>query len=223
MAITNSIFADMAKNSILLISLHGVRTVLEKQLELKDIQITTDETVKREIERKSGAQGEGVRFPYAYLSMSELIGVKDQTNNRVMQKIGMPGRGGAQRATTRKGYLFPINVGIELKYIDDKPERAILMAETLVILSQIGGLSFEIKISEDIVFDVRIEVPENMSIPLADTGNTQSPSAIEVSAQLIIHTYSGFFRNVAAVNSGNPIIDMQIEMKDDVDLRRSQT
>lgn len=221
MANTSSLFSDLAKNSILLISLHGVRTVLEKQLELKDIQISTDETVKREIERKVG-QNQKVDFPYAYLSMSELIGVKDQGNNRTMQRLGIASRGGAQRATSRKGYLFPINVGLELKYIDDKPERAILMAETLVILSQIGGLSFDIKVSDDIEFDVRIEIPENLAIPLADTGNTQSPSAIELSAQLVIHTYSGFFRNVAAVNSGNPIIDMQIQMKDDVDLRRSE-
>lgn len=220
MALTDNLFNDLSKNSLLLISLHGVRTVLEKQLGLKDIQISTDETVKRELERKAQNREE-IRFPYAYISLSEMIGVKDQNSNRNIQRLGIQSLSGAMKATSRKGFLFPINVGMELKYLTDKPEQAILMAETFVILSQIGGLSFRLTVSEDISFDVRIEVPENMSIPLADTSNTQSPSAIELSVQLVIHTYSGFFRNVAAVNSGNPIIDMQIEMKDDVDLSRS--
>lgn len=219
MALTENLFNDLAKNSLLLISLHGVRTVLEKQLGLKDIQISTDETVKREIERKA-SNHEDIKFPYAYISLSEIIGVKDQNSNRNIQRLGIPSRSGAMKATTRKGYLFPINVGMELKYIDDKPERAMVMAETFVILSMIGGLSFRLTVSEDISFDVRIEVPENLSIPLADTSSTQSPSGIELSAQLVIHTYSGFFRNVAAVNSGNPILDMQIEMNDDIDLSR---
>jgi hypothetical protein len=220
MALNNSLFEELAKKSILLLSLHGVRNVLEKQLEVKNMLIATDETIKREIDRLAGQQ-QKPQFPYAYLSMSELIGVKDQNNNRVMQRLGLhAGTDGATKATARKAFMFPVNIGIEFKYIDDKPERAMIMAESLVLLSQIGGLSFEIKLTDKIRFDVRIEVPENTSIPLADTSNTQSPSGVELSAQLIIHTYSGFFRDVAAVNQGNPLLNMEIIMKDDTDIRR---
>lgn len=216
MAITDTLFKELAKNSVLLLSLHGVRTVLERELGIKNLQISADETIKAEIERKVQQHGK-VDYPYAFMSMSELIGVRDQSNNKHAQRFGIRmGAAGATLATSRKAFLFPINIGLELRYIDDDPMRAMVMAETMVILSMIGGLTFNLKLSEAINFDVRVEIPETVPIPLASTTNTEAPGGIEVTLSLIIHTFSGFFKEVSAVNSSSPTISMEIEMEDEI-------
>jgi hypothetical protein len=220
MAITDTLFKELAKNSVLLLSLHGVRTVLERELGIKNLQISMDETVKAEIERKS-KQHEGARYPYSWLSMSELIGVKDQSNNKHAQRRGLRLGGGidmaagATKYTSRKAYLFPINVGMTMKYVDDDPVRAMVMAESMVILSMLGGLTFSLTLSETLSFDVRVEIPESVPIPLATNTSTESPGGIEVELSLIIHTYSGFFKNVEAVTSDRPTVNMTIELEDE--------
>jgi hypothetical protein len=211
MAISNSLFSELARNSILLISLHGVRTVLERELEIKNIMIATNDAIKRELMRKDETQ-----YPYSYLNMSELIGIRDQQSNKVMQRFGIrAGMNGATRATSRKAFMFPINVGMELKYIDSDPLRIITMAESLVLLSIIGGLQFEIGLSDGIRFLVRVEIPESTSIPISSGESTESPGGSEITLSLIIHTYAGFFRDVSAVNSSSPTIDMQIILNGD--------
>ena len=217
MAITDTVFKELAKNSVLLLSLHGVRTVLERELGIKNLNISMDETVKAEIERKA-KQHEGARYPYAWLSMSELIGKRDQSNNKHAQRMGLRIGGGIDMAagstkyTSRKAYLFPIEVGMSLKYVDDDPARAMVMAESMVILSMIGGLNFSLTLSETLNFDVRVEIPETVPIPLSSTTNAEAPGGIEVELSLIIHTYSGFFKNVEAVTSDRPTLQMTIDL-----------
>jgi hypothetical protein len=61
---------------------------------------------------------------------------------------------------------------------------------------------------------VRVEIPETVSIPLSSTTNTEAPGGIEVELSLIIHTYSGFFKNVEAVAYDRPTVAMTIELED---------
>lgn len=219
MAITDTVFKELAKNSVLLLSLHGVRTVLERELGLDNLHISMDETVKAEIER-AAKQHEGARFPYSHMSMSELIGVRDQSNNKHAQRHGIRlGAGedmaaGATKYTSRKAYLFPINVGMSLKYTDDDPVRCMVMAESMVILSMIGGLSFSLTLSETLNFDVRVEIPESIPVPISSVNSPESPGAMEVELSLVIHTYSGFFKNVEAVTSDRATVNMTIELED---------
>lgn len=206
--ITGSLVNELSRTSILMMSLHGVRTVLERELEIKNLTISTSDSVKRELDRKGQTN-----YPYGYLSLSELIGIKDQMANRYVQKFGIPaGLRSATRATARKAYMFPINIGLDLKYIDSNVQRTLLMAESMVILSMIGGLQFEVQLSDAIRFTVRIEVPENTAIPVASTSSTESPDASEITLSLVVHTFAGFFRDTPAVNADRPIINMNIIM-----------
>lgn len=216
MAMTDNIFRELAKNSLMLISLHGVRTVLERELGIKDLQITMDETAKAEIER--AAKQKSVAYPYAYMSMSELTGVRDQSNNKYAQRYGTRmqagGDGQSTRATSRKAFMFPINVGLDLKYIHDDPTQAMLMAEAFVILSMIGGVTFNIDLGGGVNFDVRIEIPESVTIPIASINAPEAPGGFEVSMSLIIHTFSGFFKEVAAVNNDHATLNVEIMLED---------
>jgi hypothetical protein len=212
MALSNSILRELRKNSIMLTSLHGVRTVLERELELKNLMIAYDETIKQQLQRKGN-----VEYPYSYLSLSELVGIKDRTNTHAIKHHGFRlGTFGATRATSRKAYLFPVTLGVTLRYLDNDPYRVMLLAEAIAILSQIHGISFEMKFTEDFSIMVKIEIPDTTPIPIADTGNTQEPAGMDVSVSLVIHTYAGFFKDVSAVNSDSPIANFEIIMKDEL-------
>jgi hypothetical protein len=206
MAITESIIAELQNSSILTASLHGVRTVLERELNLKNLLIATDDTIINELKRK-GHTG----YPTSYLSINELIGVKDQNHNRYAQRFGVQmGVSGATKATSAKGHMFAINVGMELKYIDNDPMRLIVMAEALAILSMIGGMVFSMSVN-GLEIQVRVEIPENTAIPLASAEATADPDGSEISVNLVVHTYAGFFKDVSAVQSGNPVIDYTLK------------
>jgi hypothetical protein len=209
MSLSNSVVAEVAKNSILLISLHGVRTVLERELEIKNVLISSDESVKQQMKNR----GE-TTYPYSYMSLSELSGVRDNVPTRTMQRFGARvGNYGATKATSRKAFMFPVTLGLDFKYVDNDPYRVITMAESLVILSQLSGFNFNMKFSDSFMLNIRLEVPESTTIPIADSNSSNEPGGMEVSLSLIVHTYAGFFREVSSVNSGNPIINYTIEMQ----------
>lgn len=211
MSISDSLLKTISKSSLMLMSLHGVRTAFERELELKNMVISTSDTVKRELQRKGTTA-----YPYSYLSMSELIGIRDQGSNKFVQRHGIRmAADGATRSTSRKAFLFPINVGMELKYIDSDPTRCFLMAESMVILSMLGGLQFELLIGDTVRFLVRVEIPETTAIPITSYSSAESPDASEISLSLVIHTYAGFLKDVSAVNSGKPTLNINILMDGD--------
>ena len=198
MAITDNILGELQSNSILATSLHGVRTLLERELGLKNLLLATDDTIMGEFTRKAEQL-----YPHSYLVINELIGVTDQIHTRYVQRQGVTsGLGGATKATTQKAYMFPINVGVELKYQDNDMHRVMAIAEALVIFSMIGGLSFTLTVS-GIEYIVRIEIPLSTSIPIGSAESANDPSATEVSVSMVIHTHAGFFRDVSAVQSGS--------------------
>lgn len=204
-----SIYEEVHSNSLLTLSLHGVRSVLEAELGVSPIIIATDETVKSEYMRR-----EHTTFPYAHLQINEIMGVRDQSSNRIMQRQGFyAGLNGATSATTRKGYMFPVTVGMSLKYEHGDPYAYIPLAETLSILSVVGGLTFAVTLNGDFAFHVRIEIAEQTAISLASTTSAETPGGTEIEASLIIHTFAGFFRDVAAVNSDRPTVSMEISLK----------
>lgn len=212
----DTLFKELAKNSVMLLSMHGVRTVLERELGIKELKLSMDETVRAEIERDHTAH-EKAKYPYAYMAVSELMGVRDQGNNKYSQRMGVrmmgqAGADGATRATSRKAHLFPINLSLDLKYVHDDPLKILLMGEAFTILSVCGGLSFNLQLNEGYNFDVRIEIPESTTIPIASTTDTSNPGGFELSMSLIVHTYSGFFHDASAVNSGSANINFEIDV-----------
>lgn len=201
-----NLFQEIKNNGLMTLALHGVRTVLENELGITPILIATEDTIKAEYKRRGHAE-----YPYAHIELNEVMGVRDQTSNRTMQRLGARvGLNGATHATTRRAYLFPITIGVALKYCSSDPLDYITMAETLAVLSMLGGISFTMRLNEDFDFQVRIEFPDSESIPIASREDAQTPGGVEIECALIVHTVVGFFRDIAAVNSDRPIVDYQI-------------
>ena len=189
-----------------------MRTVLERELGLENVLIASDEMVKVEIANKKMDPEYNVAFPYSYISLSEIQGVKDQANNKIIRKVGYDvGFDAVTKATTRKAYIFPVTISLDFKYVDNDPYRCLRICEALVILSQMDAIYYDIVLSEQFRFHCRLELPDTEPIPLADTQNAQAPSGMEVSATFILHTFCGIFRDVAAVSSDTPKYSLKIE------------
>ncbi len=213
MAKPTTVLDELNESSLFLSSLYGVRTVFERELGIKNMLIATDEMIKARIDQRV-KQNQLPEFPYAYLVLNEVQAVKELQPNKVVKRLGYRmGTTDASRATSSKGYIFPVKASLELKYTDSDPLRVIKVAEALMILGQIGALFFELRVGDDVEamqLSVRMEIPESVSIPLADTGNTTAPGAMEVSLSFVMNAYAGFFRDVSAVNSTSPIVTTTI-------------
>lgn len=205
----SELLKDLENNSLLLASLSGLRSILEKELSIKNIEIATDDMVKAAL----AAKGK-VEYPYAYISLTELSGVRDIVPNKNVRRLGYSmGTFNSTKSTTQKAYLFPVTIAVDLKYVDSDPYRCLRMVEALVILSQIDALYYDIVLNDDYKYHNRVEIPENTSIPLADTNNPQTPGGMEVSVSLILHTYCGFIRDVAAVQRDKPSINFTFSVE----------
>ena len=197
-----SVFEELKKENLLQYALQGARAVLEQQLGLKDLVITTSETYKQELVRRAGSK-ENIRYPLNYLAFNAISGLKDRQNNVAMSKIGVTVTD-PSRSMAKKAYVFPITVGLELHYIDSDPMKLIWMAQMLAILSVTSGCKFVIYVGYIFEYHVFLEVPTDTSIPIQEEQSNTTPGASELVANLIMHTQVGFFRDVASLN-GKPL------------------
>ncbi len=193
---------ELAKNSLLLTALHGVKQVFQRETGVKRILLSTDDKIKAQMENNGDD-----KYPYAWLVPSDAQAVRDMVNNRATQRTGMRmGTYGATRNTASTAFLFPAKLGFELKYTHHDAKALYHMVETFLILSAMANLNFDIKFANQMVLNTRIEIPDNLTMPIADTGDTTKPGGGEISLQFIIHTWVGFFKDVSSAYAGDPQI-----------------
>ncbi len=202
-----SIPAELVKSGILRTNLHAVRAVLQREFRFKHFPISLDDKVKAQ-QKNDGSTA----YPYGWLVPSDSEIVRDQLNNRAVQLYGLRvGTFGADRNTTRVGYIFPVRMGLEMHIVSGDADQTIHMSEAALILSALQSqLSFDVRYGESFILNTRIEFPANTSIPVADTGDTTKPGGSEIVLQLIIHTYAGFFAKKSSVYDVDPIIGTSI-------------
>jgi len=195
-----SLIRELAKENLLYMALTGVRGVLERELDIKSIQFALTETYKQEMLRKMHDQGKEIRYPWSYFLIQSLAGSRDTGNNYAVRKHGVRFSQVGEKATSKKGYLFPVKLGLDFHYVDSDPKRLLTMAQALVLLSATGGLKFDIEVGDMYVFTVSLEIPLDQTITLQEEQNAQLPEATDLNAQIVMSTTIGFFRDVSAVN-----------------------
>jgi len=214
MAKPRTLLDELDESSLFLTSLYGVRTVFERELGLKNILIETSEMIKLRILQRT-KQHEAPTYPYAYMVINELQAVKELQPGKVVRRLGYRmGTIGATRATSSKGYIFPVQASVDLKYIDNNPERVIKVAEAMLLLGQVGCLFFDLVIGssneedekDGMRLEVRLEIPTSVTIPVADSEVPAAPGGMEVTLSFVVNTYAGFFRDVSAVHSEHPVV-----------------
>jgi hypothetical protein len=204
-----SLIKELSKENLLYIAIQGCRAVLEKELEIPNVVFSMASNVRQEIARR-GREDE-LKFPYSYITLTSLAALKERQNNYAVQRHGlrfdMPG----QRATTTKGYVFPITLGLDFHHIDNDPKRVLSMSQTLIMLSLTDGLSFQIDVGDIFSFIVRLEIPLETTINVSESNEPTLPGATDLNVQFVMHTRIGFFKDVSAVKSNSPTINILVE------------
>ncbi len=203
MASSQSLPALIAKHGILSRCMSGVLSVLQKELALsKPVRYTQDERIK-----DSMSKDENTQYPYAWVVPSDAQAVRDGVNARAVARYGQrTGNFGATRNTTRVARVFPVNLGLELHYVTGDPMAMLAAVEMFLIFSATTNLNFDLKFGRDFFLNTRIEIPDSASIPLADTSDTTKPGGGELTLNLIVHTYAGFFTDVSSVYNKDPVV-----------------
>jgi len=202
-----SLIKELSKESLLVIALKAVAGMLTKEIELTPT-LAVSETHRAELMRKATGQGRGgesqpLKFPYSFLLLNSLAGIRDTGNNYAVRKHGLRLLNSHTDALTKKAYLFPIKIGLELHYIDTDPGRLLNMALALATISASSGLKCDVNIGESFTFSVALEIPLESTIQTQEEQSGVLPEASELTAQIIVSTEAGFFRDVSAVN-GTP-------------------
>ncbi len=198
-----TVLDELKRGSLLALSLKGVRAVFEQEFGIKGIEIVTNDQAKQELLRRKMTS-----YPYGYFSITDVAPEKDRQNTKVIQRHGWRvGTTEATYSTTKKAYMFPLHVGIEMKYYESDPYQVLYLAEALSLLAGGNGFIFTIKIGPTFEFQVRLECPESVSIPLSEVDNAQQPGATELDLNFVMNTYGGFLRDTAAVNNTHPVAD----------------
>jgi hypothetical protein len=207
-----SLIKELAKENLLFIALQGCRAVLEKELDIPSVVFSMSSNVRQEIVRRS--RETELKFPYSYLTLTSLAAVKELQNNYAVQKHGLRFNHAGQRATTTKGYLFPITLGLDFHYIDSDPIKILAMSQALVLLSVNKGLSFQIDVGDIFSFVVDLEIPLETTINISESNEPSLPGASDVNVQIVMHTTIGFFRDVSAVNGPSATLGIKVSGSD---------
>lgn len=203
---------NLKKENLLNVSLRALQVVLQRELGLKNIQYTFNEEFKQELDRRSKKSLEdsesAVKYPYGYMVIQELAPDKDRQPFKTVRKHGLRmGTEDATFSTAKKAYMFPAHIGIELHYFESNPYDALITAQAMLLLTGASGFSFDISVgSGEFKYNNKIGFVDNVTIPMAEVNNAQNPMAIELTLQIVLDTYVGFFKDVAAVNSGNATV-----------------
>lgn len=211
----NSLPELLARDRLIVAFVQSAQQAMTRTLGLSQLLIETDETVKRTRSAVATADQDQAQlsYPYSALVLSDIMSVRDQASTQALRRIGAKLGGGLDdltRATTLIGHIYPQKIGASLKYFDNEPLRALLFASSCCILSQHGGVSFSCKIAGS-EYQGRVEFPESTSVPLADTGNANEPSAIMCEVSLVIHCYSGIVSDVSSVSSSRASVSTHLQ------------
>lgn len=207
-----SILREIAGENLLEMALSGVREVINREFGLSDCTFTMSENYKQDIVRKAETKSKALAFPWSYFLIQSLAGARDTGNNFAIRKHGVRFNKFGEKATSRKGYLFPVKLGLEFHYIDTDPKRILSMAQTLVVFSCTSGLKFQIDIGDIYSFTVSLEIPPDSTISTAEEQSAQLPEATDLVTQIVMTSTIGFFRDVSAVN-GTPAV-MRISLQE---------
>ena len=212
-----SLLSELKANKFLNYVLNGTKHVLARELGLNHLKVCVSETSRRAlfvsdagIRAGKGLQNSDLRFPYSYLVLNSFAALTDHQNNFAVKKHGQSLPVFDSNNFTSKAYFFPFDVGTEFHYITDDPDKLFSQSLALGILSASGGIAFRIAVGEKLQVNVRLEIPLETPITTQEEQSANLPEAHELTTNIILHTYFGFVREVSAVTSGSPVLNITV-------------
>lgn len=178
-------------NNCLETTVQGLCALLKQHLGLSNIEVTTNDRVREQLQRKNKVQ-----FPYSWVVIQEMRAWRENASGHNIGRHGWTSPQSYTESTASKGYLWPVALGVELHITHNDPRMVLTYTEALTILAMTNGLNFKIQLAPGTVVTVRCEVPDSVSIPIASTDDPANPNGIELTLGLVLYTWVGFFKDV---------------------------
>ena len=197
--------------SFLDLTLRGFQLMLKKELDILPT-LTIAENYLIDVKEKLLANGHVLTPPYAWLFLNGITTRRDEVGNYVMSREGMffPMKNSVERAMVEKVHTFPMDIGLELHYVDSNNKNLLLVAQVFSLLSVINQTYFQIKIGHNYSYGNRLVVPEDQTITPIQLDNEQFPGMMELTLNIVLKSYIGYFTKVASIQSKAPIIEMEV-------------
>lgn len=197
--------------SFLDLTLRGFQLMLKKELDILPT-LTIAENYLIDVKEKLLANGYTLTPPYAWLFLNGITTRRDEVGNYVMSREGMffPVKNSVERAMVEKVHTFPMDIGLELHYVDSNTKNLLLVAQVFSLLSIINQTYFQIKIGHNYSYGNRLEVPTDQTITPIQLDNEQFPGMMELTLNIVLKSYIGYFTKVANIQSKAPIIEMEV-------------
>lgn len=202
-----SLMEYLEKESLLNVSLRGLQAVLQREVGIHGLSYVFNDEFKQELYQREQSKGEAIAYPYGYLLVTEIAPDKDRNAFKLVNKHGLRmGTTDVTFSTSKKAYLYPAHVGLELHYFESDPVKGFLAAQALLLLTGMSAFTFDIKLGSQFKYVNSVSFLDSVSIPIAEINNPQNPGAVELTLQMVLNTQIGFLQDVAAVNSGTPTV-----------------
>lgn len=212
-----SIVRELRGNKFMNYVLNGTKHVMAREFDLKHLKIAVSETARRAmlvadagIREGKGTQNSDLRFPYSYLVLQNLAATTDQQNNYAVKKHGQFIPRYESHNFASKAYFFPFDMGTEFHFITDDPDALLSLQIAMGILGASGGIAFRISAGEKFQVNVRLEIPPDTPINLQEEQSANLPEANELTCNIILHAHFGFIREVSAVTSQSPVMNVTV-------------
>lgn len=195
------------------LAFHGLRAAINRLLDTKTvIDISFTERVKELLQKRSG---NNLKYPYAYIVISDIDTDKTQGNLTAIAHSGIYSAG--QRTKNNPvtvAYAFPGKVQFTLHILDDDARRIFLISQSLILADIARAFNFKLRAfgTEYIVTVKRtgsISTPE----PLLDTSNDADASAGHLTVTYEMFCNLGFTMLAKAIESLS--LSTKVYVKDD--------
>ncbi len=178
-------------NNCLEVTFDGLIGLIKQRLGLSNIEITTNDRVREQMQRKGKD-----KYPLSWLIIQELRAWRENASGHNIARHGWTSPQSYTESTASKAYLFPVQLGVELHIAHNDPRMILTYSEALMIMGMTNALNFQVQLAPGTIITVRCEIPDTVSIPIASTDDVALPNGIELTLGLVLYTWVGFFKDV---------------------------
>lgn len=198
-------FLDGAEktNVPLLATLIGFKRSFQERLGIEKFPLVMHDNPRKAIKKAY----KNSRYPYGYFRMTNLVLSDEQTLHQNIRRMGS-GHSiqDIENVLVQKGFYFPADVTIEVKYLDDDINGVINFVQKLAIINACRLLSFDIKLPGSDGWNVNVTADtKGASIPSPIEDDEDRPAVYEIDASYVLQTKVGFEKVVAKINNEGSI------------------
>jgi hypothetical protein len=201
--IKDSLDRIMDVNAPAYLTLYTFRESIQRFFSIETLPLVQSQDVKREMRKGLDDPNANMQlYPFAYYSISTLSLIKDQSPIKGIARNSMGYTvDELTNATTKKAFVFPATINVELHYVTNDLIRALDFSTRALIVALSGKLNAEVQ-WEGIKWFVTVRCDaDSVNFVRTDKEMESDPEAMDLTITFSIDTKLGAMRDVPKINN----------------------